>query len=122
MPENTRRKTSKRRPYVKSARGQTGKYNTDICNDTMTFADCELAIVHQAVEETENVKGMQLTNNPEIKNMLTIVEDFIIRKKLVCYGGTAINNILPKYAQFYNRDVEIPDYDFFFTQCIKRCD
>jgi hypothetical protein len=45
--------------------------------------------------------------------MLKIVEDFLFRKKLVCYGGTAINNILPKYDQFYDRDLEIPDYDFY---------
>jgi hypothetical protein len=32
---------------------------------------------------------------------------------LVVYGGTAINAILPKEDQFYNRDIEIPDYDFF---------
>ena len=42
-----------------------------------------------------------------------MVEDFLIRKKRICYGGTAINNILPKYHQFYNKDLEIPDYDFF---------
>jgi hypothetical protein len=37
----------------------------------------------------------------------------------VCYGGTAINNILPTYAQFYNRDVEIPDYDFFSDRALE---
>ncbi len=31
----------------------------------------------------------------------------------MCYGGTAINNILPKKDQFYDRDLEIPDYDFY---------
>jgi hypothetical protein len=113
MPEHNRRKTSKRSAEPKSGRKHTGKYKTDICNDMMTFADCELAIVHQAIEDTENIKGAQLINNPEVKKMLKIVEEFIIRKKLICYGGTAINNILPKYAQFYNRDIEIPDYDFF---------
>jgi hypothetical protein len=51
--------------------------------------------------------------------MLTIVENFIIRKKLICYGGTAINNILPKYAQFYKRDIEIPDYDFFSENALE---
>jgi hypothetical protein len=41
------------------------------------------------------------------------VEDFIKRKSLICYGGTAINNILPESDQFYNKEIEIPDYDFF---------
>ena len=32
---------------------------------------------------------------------------------MVCYGGTAINNILPLDDQFYDKDIEIPDYDFY---------
>ena len=35
--------------------------------------------------------------------------------KTVCYGGTAINNILPVEDQFYDKSIEIPDYDFFST-------
>ena len=45
--------------------------------------------------------------------MVEIVENFLKSKRLLCYGGTAINNILPKQAQFYNKDYEIPDYDFY---------
>ena len=41
------------------------------------------------------------------------MEDFLIEKKLICYGGTAINNILPKNAQFYDYKKNIPDYDFY---------
>ena len=36
-----------------------------------------------------------------------------MKKKRICYGGTAINSILPKEKQFYNYDIDIPDYDFF---------
>ena len=32
---------------------------------------------------------------------------------MVCYGGTAINNILPVEDQFYDKTIELPDYDFF---------
>ena len=32
---------------------------------------------------------------------------------MICYGGTAINNILPKDDQFYDKDIEVPDYDFY---------
>jgi hypothetical protein len=32
---------------------------------------------------------------------------------LIAYGGTAINSILPIEDQFYNKNTEIPDYDFF---------
>jgi hypothetical protein len=46
------------------------------------------------------------------------VENFIRNKKLICYGGTAINNILPKQDQFYNKDIEIPDYDFYSSNAL----
>jgi hypothetical protein len=94
------------------------KFKTPICNDTMSFDDCELAILRQAVDETEQIQGQQKVNSRDIQSMLKIVESFIIKKKLVCYGGTAINNILPKYAQFYKRDIEIPDYDFFSSNAL----
>ena len=50
-------------------------------------------------------------SDPRIRRIIEIVEDFL-RKKLICYGGTAINNILPEQDQFYNKDIELPDYDF----------
>jgi Poly(A) polymerase catalytic subunit len=89
------------------------KFNSDLCDNDMTFHDCELEILRNAVDETEKEKGAKVANSEEVKKLLNIVENFIINKKLVCYGGTAINNILPKFAQFYNRDIEIPDYDFY---------
>ena len=110
---NRTRKNFSKQMETKPIRKHRNKFMTDLCNDSMSFADCELAIVHHAVEESESIKGAKLVNSEEVKRMLKIVEDFIARKKLVCYGGTAINNILPKYAQFYARDLEIPDYDFF---------
>ena len=89
------------------------RYKTDLCEDNMTFDDCELAILRHSVDETEKIQGKKIANDSEIKRILEILEIFLRRKKLVCYGGTAINNILPLHAQFYNRDVEIPDYDFY---------
>jgi len=94
------------------------KFNNENCDSDMTFEDCEMAILRHAVEETETKHGQSTVNSPEIQKMLVIVEDFIINKKLVCYGGTAINNILPKSAQFYNRDLEIPDYDFYSSNAL----
>jgi len=91
----------------------TKKYNTELCDNKMSFQECELAILRAAVDESEKVVGKKMANSEDVKRMIIILENFLIKKKLVCYGGTAINNILPKYAQFYNRDVEIPDYDFF---------
>ena len=84
-----------------------------ICDKSMKFEDCELAILRHAVDENEKIQGKKIANSEDVKKIIDIVEDFLIKKKRICYGGTAINNILPKYDQFYDRDLEIPDYDFF---------
>ena len=64
-----------------------------ICDKNMSFEECELAVLRVAVDkaverEKENV------NTPEIKEMIKIVEKFIKDNGCICYGGTAINNIL----------------------------
>ena len=100
-------------------RKKNNKYNHPVCDNKMTFDDCELAILRQAVDKNEETKGKKIVNTTEIKSILKIVEDFLIKKKLMCYGGTAINNILPSYDQFYNRDAEIPDYDFYSPDALK---
>jgi len=84
----------------------------DICKG-LTFSDCELAILRAAVDKAEERQGRKVANSPEIKRIITIVENFLRKKQLICYGGTAINNVLPKQDQFYNKDIEIPDYDFY---------
>jgi hypothetical protein len=84
----------------------------NICKN-LSFSDCELTILRQAVDIAEEKRGKMIVNSPEVKRIIGIVENFIRSKKLICYGGTAINNILPKQDQFYNKDVEIPDYDFY---------
>ena len=88
------------------------KQRKNICKD-LTFQDCELAILRMAVDKAEEKIAKRVVNSDDIKKMISIVEDFIKVKNLICYGGTAINNILPIEDQFYDKDVEIPDYDFF---------
>lgn len=87
----------------------------------ISFEECELTILRMAVDKAEKLQGMKSANSDEIKKMIGIVETFIRRKKLICYGGTAINNILPKQSQFYNKDLEIPDYDFFSANALNDC-
>jgi hypothetical protein len=65
------------------------------------------------VDKAEERQGRKDANSPDIKRIISVVENFIKNKKVICYGGTAINNILPKQDQFYNKDIEIPDYDFY---------
>ena len=97
----------------KTRKHRPNKYASKICNENMTFQECELAILRNAIDESEELRGRKISNNEDVKRMLKMVEEFIVDKKLMLYGGTAINNILPKYAQFYNRDIEVPDYDFY---------
>jgi hypothetical protein len=89
-----------------------------LCQD-LTFADCELAILRQAVDKAEELQGRKTANSPEVKRIIGIVEEFLRKKHLVCYGGTAINAILPKQDQFYNKDIEIPDYDFYSPMALQ---
>ena len=79
----------------------------------VSFEEKELEILRDAVDLVEKRKGEKVIQDPKVQKIISIVEKFIADKKLVCYGGTAINNILPEDAQFYNKDVELPDYDFY---------
>lgn len=78
-----------------------------------TLEEKELEVLRDAVDKAEEKAGKRLTHSDEVKEIIAIVETFLREKKLICYGGTAINNILPIQDQFYNKDIEIPDYDFF---------
>jgi len=89
------------------------KFHSHLCDNKMTFEDCELAILRQAVDESELKSKMETVNGEHISKIIKILENFLIEKKLICYGGTAINNILPEEVQFYDKSIEIPDYDFY---------
>jgi len=86
--------------------------NKNVCKN-LSFSDCELAILRMAVDEAEDKMGRRVVNSDDVQQIIDIVEEFIRHKKLICYGGTAINNILPEEDRFYNKEVEVPDYDFF---------
>ena len=83
------------------------------CDKKQSFHECELNILRDAVDKIETSEGTKMVKNPDVQRMISIVEDFLRKKELICYGGTAINNILPEHDQFYNKNVDLPDYDFF---------
>ena len=91
------------------------------CNKGMKYEDCELKILRSAVDEAEKKMSIKKVNNPEVKEIINVVEQFLRDNKLMCYGGTAINNILPLEAQFYDKSLEIPDYDFYSTNALSDC-
>lgn len=89
-----------------------------ICKD-MNIADCELQIIRLSVDKAEKKLGAKVAQSSEIKQIINLLELFLQKKSLICYGGTAINNILPKTEQFYDQNIEVPDYDFFSYNAIE---
>ena len=68
----------------------------------MTFQECELAILRNAVDRIQRTEGSNLIQQPQIKQIIEILESFLRKRRNICYGGTAINNILPLEDQFYD--------------------
>ena len=88
-------------------------------NNKLSYEERELEILRQAVDTAQERAQKAIVNSDEVKKIIVIVEKFLQKKKCVCYGGTAINNILPTYDQFYDKNVEIPDYDFFSPSALE---
>ena len=69
--------------------------------------------IEQAAKIAQAEIDKQAASDPAIRKVMRIVEKFIQTHRVMCYGGTAINNLLPKEDQFYDFSVDIPDYDFY---------
>ena len=78
-----------------------------------SLEELELQIMRNAVDNIQEDAKKEFVRSPEVQKLIEIVEKFLRKKKNICYGGTAINNILPSEDQFYDKSLEIPDYDFF---------
>ena len=85
----------------------------------LTFKECETAILRMQVKAAQTKIAKRELSSDKMQNIIKIAEDFIKNNDVICYGGTAINNILPKKAQFYDRTVDMADYDFFTTDGLK---
>jgi hypothetical protein len=72
----------------------------------------ELKSVVTVANEQAEMLAKRDAELPSVKTSTRIVEAFLKSHRVMCYGGTAINNLLPKEEQFYGPD-ETPDYDFF---------
>lgn len=90
-----------------------------VCDKDMSFADCELAILRMQVDQAQEKMAKRVVNTPDIKKMIGIVEEFIKRKNLVCYGGISINALLPDKDKIYNEEIDLPDYDFFSANALE---
>jgi len=94
------------------------KHDKNVCNNKMNYSECELAILRMQVDKAQEKMSRRVVNSPEIKEMFQIVEQFIKKKKLVCYGGISINALLPSEDKIYNDDIDLPDYDMFSPNAI----
>ena len=77
-----------------------------------SFNEKEIKILRNAIDTATDIMGKKLVQSDNIKNIIEILEKFLRTNKTICYGGTAVNNILPEQDRFYNKSIEIPDYDF----------
>jgi len=77
------------------------------------YNDRELKILRHAIDNASDALGKKMIQSENITPIINILEKFLRSNASLCYGGTAINNILPEKDRFYNKDIEIPDYDFF---------
>jgi hypothetical protein len=64
--------------------------------------------IDKIIKEIEVNKLKNVYN--EYNDVITLISKFIIKKKLILYGGFVINVILPKKLRFY-KDYTINDFD-----------
>jgi len=69
--------------------------------------------IEQAARQAQEIIDKTNASNADVKKMMGIVKDFMKHHRVLGYGGTAINNLLPKSKQFYDPEFDIPDYDFY---------
>jgi len=67
----------------------------------------------EAMDKASDKLKYETAHDDELIHALSVVADFIKRKRRVCYGGTAMNAILPDSKKFYDPRVDLPDYDFY---------
>jgi hypothetical protein len=74
------------------------------------MADADIGLL---AEKAQNIQDREAATDPSIAKILGVVKKFIQQSRVMCYGGTAINNLLPQTQRFYDPNYDIPDYDFY---------
>lgn len=69
--------------------------------------------IEELASKAQNMIDHDAARNPSIRRILSVVKEFIQKSRVMCYGGTAINNLLPEKDRFYDPNYDIPDYDFY---------
>jgi len=71
--------------------------------------------INENLKYQKKIKRKNYTK-PELFN---IINHYISHNKLICYGGMAINNIIPERSERFYDEIDIPDYDCFSKNAIK---
>jgi hypothetical protein len=69
--------------------------------------------LEKVVAQAQKRVDYSVAHDADVLKAIEIVERFLRRNKRICYGGQAINALLPKERQFYDPETSVPDYDFF---------
>ena len=69
--------------------------------------------IEEAAKKAQEIIDKTNADNDDIRKMMDIVKKFMQHHRVLGYGGTALNNLLPKSKQFYDFTKDIPDYDFY---------
>ena len=111
---------TKKRPlsssYPECANDNNNRNNN---NNNNNMDECEMKLIEYQTESINDEIIPKMVQNATIKRIYAILINFIRKRKLVCYGGSAINAILPKSAKFYDEATELPDYDVFSANAIQ---
>ena len=114
-----KRPVNKARASLASRKRKPKKFNSEFCTASMTYEECQLAILNHYINKNDAINKLENKEFRNIDQMTEVIEAFLRKHKLICYGGTAINNILPKHARFYDRQIDTPDYDCYSTDPIE---
>lgn len=69
--------------------------------------------LEKIVDQLTLENDKKAASNPVTRQSLSIVHAFLKDHPVMCYGGTAINNLLPPEDRFYDPETTVPDYDFY---------
>ena len=69
--------------------------------------------IEEAAKLAQSLIDKRAVENPITVRTLDIVYNFMKQHRVLGYGGTALNTLLPKSKQFYDPKVDVPDYDFY---------
>jgi hypothetical protein len=81
--------------------------------------DKEVHNLKNAAEKINVINQERQRNDLQFNKLFRILKNFISSRKLVIYGGMAINDVLPKNDKIYDANSDFPDYDIYSKDAIK---